>query len=73
LVRSSRPPLADRKRFRQAIVAKIVQMQGGRLGILIVTLYTPWLHPQDAYEAVSSFRQPGEFGILAAGLPLVLG
>lgn len=72
--RAALDPLFDRNRFRRAIVQKIKQMQGGRPGILIVTLYTPWLHPQDAYEAVSSvFANPGELEIPAEGLPLALG
>lgn len=66
-------PQIDRDRFLSAIRRKLARRQGGQPPVLILTLYTPWLHPADAQAIVRQVLcDPSSARIRSEDLPLVL-
>lgn len=66
-------PQVDRNRFLNAIRKKLSRRQGGQPPVLILTLYTPWLHPADAQAIVRQVLcDPASARVRPEDLPLVL-
>jgi hypothetical protein len=66
-------PQVDRDRFLGAIRKKLARRQGGQPPVLILTLYTPWLHPADAQAIVRQVLCDSTSArVRSEDLPLVL-